>query len=170
MIRLRPVAPAVAQRWRRVAGLVAAVLVVASCSSGTSASAPATPPSAGSATATSDTAVPAVAAAATAFLATLDDSQRDTVLFDWTDTEQKQRWSNFPRVAFQRAGLQWKDLNPPQQDAWLAIMRTANRTCSAGSTTTSPSSATRRRPIPGCGSSAGTTWPSTPRWPAAASR
>ena len=45
--------------------------------------------------------------------------------FDWTDTEQKQRWSNFPPVAFQRAGLQWGELSEEQQNAWLAVMQAA---------------------------------------------
>jgi len=36
-------------------------------------------------------------AAANAFLATLSDTEQDSVLFDWTDNTQKQRWSNLPR-------------------------------------------------------------------------
>jgi len=27
----------------------------------------------------------------------MSDADKDTVLFDWTDTAQKQRWPNFPR-------------------------------------------------------------------------
>jgi Protein of unknown function (DUF3500) len=130
-----PARATVVRRCSRLACAIAAVAVVASCSSGTSGSAPAAPTSTGptstgptstgAATASTGTAVPAVTSAATAFLAALDDSQRDAVLFEWTDTAQKQRWSNFPPVAFQRAGLQWGDLSQPQQDAWLAIMRAA---------------------------------------------
>ena len=110
----------------RAAGAAAVVLAVASCSSGTSGTA--TPPSAAasaSATAASSAATQQVTAAANVFLATLDDTQKDTVSFDWTDTEQKQRWSNFPPVAFQRAGLQWGDLSEEQQNAWLAVMQAA---------------------------------------------
>jgi hypothetical protein len=45
------------------------------------------------------------------------------VLFDWTDTAQKQRWSNFPTGAFERAGLMWGNISETQQNAWLAIMQ-----------------------------------------------
>ena len=108
----------------RAAGAVTAALTLAACSSSTGA-APA-PSTAASAPATaSSTATQQVTAAANAFLATLDDTQKDTVSFDWTDTGQKQRWSNFPPVAFQRAGLQWKDLDEQQQNAWLAVMQAA---------------------------------------------
>jgi hypothetical protein len=53
----------------------------------------------------------------------LSDTEKDTVLFDWTDTAQKQRWSNFPAGAFERAGLMWGDLSETQQNAWLALMQ-----------------------------------------------
>jgi hypothetical protein len=111
---------------RRTAGLaaltVAAALVVAACSSG-SGTAPAPTTAAAPASTTAGGVTPAVTAAATAFLATLDDAQKDTVLFDWTDTAQKQRWSNFPPVAFSRAGLRWGDVTDAQRTAWLAIMK-----------------------------------------------
>ena len=68
-------------------------------------------------------ATPAVVAAANAFLATLSDTERESVLFDWTDTEQKQRWSNLPEGLYERAGLMWGDLSEEQQNAWLAIMQ-----------------------------------------------
>ncbi len=66
---------------------------------------------------------PTIVAAANAFLATLSDSEKDTTLFDWTDTAQKQRWSNFPPAGFQRAGLMWGNMNEEQHNAWLAIMQ-----------------------------------------------
>ena len=47
-------------------------------------------------------ATPAIVAAANAFLDTLSDTERDAVLFDWTDTAQKQRWSNLPEGLFER--------------------------------------------------------------------
>jgi hypothetical protein len=68
-------------------------------------------------------ATPAIVAAANAFLATLSDSQRESALFDWTDTEQKQRWSNLPEGLYERAGLKWGDLSEQQQTAWLAVMQ-----------------------------------------------
>jgi hypothetical protein len=112
-------------RTARIAGAATVLLVATACSSGTSGStATSTVPStSASASATGNATTQKVTAAANAFLATLDDTQKDTVSFDWTDTAQKQRWSNFPPVAFQRAGLQWGDLSQAQQDAFLAIMQ-----------------------------------------------
>jgi Protein of unknown function (DUF3500) len=112
----------------RALSAAAAALVLASCSSGGSSAAvtPASTSAAGvsaSAPAPSGSVTPAVTKAATAFLATLDATQKGAVQFAWTDTAQKQRWSNFPSGAFQRAGLKWGDLSTAQQDAWLAIMK-----------------------------------------------
>jgi len=72
---------------------------------------------------TSQDATPTIVAAANAFLATLSDTEKDTVLFDWTDTAQKQRWSNFPEGAFKHAGLMWGNMSEPQQNACLAVMQ-----------------------------------------------
>lgn len=66
---------------------------------------------------------PEIVGAANAFLDTLSDDERDAVLFDWTDTEQRQRWSNLPEGLFERAGLMWGDLGQPTQDAWLNLMQ-----------------------------------------------
>src|SRR4051794_29905843 len=68
-------------------------------------------------------AISTITAAATAFLATLSADEQGAVLFDWSDTEQKQRWSNFPDGAFQRAGLMWGELSDETQEAWLALMQ-----------------------------------------------
>ncbi len=65
---------------------------------------------------------PTIVAAANAFLATLSDTEKSTGLFDWSDTAQKQRWSNFPPAGFTRAGLMWGNLSAAQQDAWLPVM------------------------------------------------
>jgi uncharacterized protein DUF3500 len=86
-------------------------------------SAAATSTSATASTPVTATATPAIVAAANAFLATLDQTQKGNVLFEWTDTAQKQRWSNLPQGAFQRAGVMWGDLNATQQQAWLAVMK-----------------------------------------------
>ena len=72
---------------------------------------------------TSQETTPTIVAAANAFLATLSDTEQDTVLFDWTDTAQKQRWSNFSTGAFTRASLMWGDMSEPQQNAWLQVMQ-----------------------------------------------
>lgn len=72
---------------------------------------------------TAQDATPKIVAAANAFLATLNDTEKQTGLFAWTDTAQKQRWSNFPPAGFQRAGLMWGNLSETQQNAWLAVMQ-----------------------------------------------
>lgn len=66
---------------------------------------------------------PRIVEAADAFLATLDPAQKATVQFAQGDTAQKQRWSNLPGGAFQRAGLRWADMNEAQRTAWLAVMQ-----------------------------------------------
>src|SRR3954468_3256737 len=64
-----------------------------------------------------------IAAASNAFLGTLSDAEKQTGLFAWEDTAQKQRWSNFPSGAFQHAGLMWGDLDADQQTALLQVMQ-----------------------------------------------
>jgi hypothetical protein len=64
-----------------------------------------------------------IVAAANAFLATLSDTEKQSVLFDWTDSEQKQRWFNLPEGLYERAGLMWGNISEAQQNAWLAIMQ-----------------------------------------------
>lgn len=66
---------------------------------------------------------PRVVAAANAFLATLSDSEKSSVLFDWSDTAQKQRWSNLPEGLYTRAGLMWGNLGEAPQNAWLQLMQ-----------------------------------------------
>ena len=73
-------------------------------------------------TGTEDT-TPKIVAAANAFLATLSDTEKSSVLFDWTDTAQKQNWSNLPQGLYQRAGLMWGNLSDTQKAAWLAVMK-----------------------------------------------
>lgn len=71
----------------------------------------------------SQSATPAIVAAANAFLATLSDAEKKTVSFAWSDTAQKQRWSNLPQGLYQRAGLMWGDMSEAQQNAWLKVMQ-----------------------------------------------
>lgn len=61
--------------------------------------------------------------AANTFLETLTDDERLAVLFDWSDDEQKARWSNFPEGLFERDGLMWGTLTAETQAAWLALMQ-----------------------------------------------
>lgn len=119
------------------------IIVSASAGSGTAPTATATPNAAATATPTatatgvSPTATPtltatppsttdattAIVTAANAFLATLSSTEQEAVRFDWTDTAQKQRWSNFPQGLFTRDGLMWGNLSTTQQNAWLAVMQ-----------------------------------------------
>ena len=66
---------------------------------------------------------PRIVAATNAFLATLSDAEKGTLIFASGDTAQKQRWSNLPAGAFKRAGLMWGNLKEPQRAAWLAVMQ-----------------------------------------------
>lgn len=71
---------------------------------------------------TSD-ATPAIVAAANAFLDTLTADERDAVLFDFSDTAQRQLWSNLPEGLFQRDGLMWGNLDEDSQQAWLGVLQ-----------------------------------------------
>ena len=97
---------------------------VATATSGTAATSAATAAAATpAASGTAQNTTPAIVAAATAFLATLSDTEKGSALFDWTNTEQKQRWSNLPEGLFTRAGLMWGNISEAQQNAWLKVMQ-----------------------------------------------
>ncbi|WP_194829978.1 DUF3500 domain-containing protein [Nocardia sp. XZ_19_231] len=66
-----------------------------------------------------------VVAAAEAFLATLDDSLRDAVEYEFSDNLARQTWSNFPSSVVQRPGPALSDLTAPQQQAAAAMMAAA---------------------------------------------
>jgi hypothetical protein len=63
--------------------------------------------------------------AATAFLGTLDQTQRQTVLFAFNDEKQRARWSNFPVSAVPRGGISLKDMNDAQRSAAMAVVAAA---------------------------------------------
>jgi hypothetical protein len=63
--------------------------------------------------------------AAKKFLATLDEAQRDRVVFDFKDDAQRKRWSNFPTGFFKRQGPRMGDLTKPQRDAVLRVLTAA---------------------------------------------
>jgi len=65
-----------------------------------------------------------VIAAANAFLATLDDAQRDKVSFAFDDAAQRKRWSNLPVGMAERRGLRLGDLKQNQRDAVLKLLGT----------------------------------------------
>lgn len=66
-----------------------------------------------------------VVAAADAFLATLSDEQRDTVLYDFGDAAKKTGWSNFPTPVVERNGIKLGDLTEEQEAAALKVMEAA---------------------------------------------
>ncbi len=139
--------PRFANRERRLAASVAAVLMLATaCSSGdtgsatTSASSTNASSSAGASSSTSPTsstsgttisdsttsgeAAAKVRAATEAFLATLDSTQKTTVMGDWNQSNLSQ-WSNLPDQLFKRAGLRMDSLNSAQRAAVLKILKAA---------------------------------------------
>ncbi|WP_416984435.1 DUF3500 domain-containing protein [Streptomyces sp. T028] len=66
-----------------------------------------------------------VVAAADAFLATLSDEQKDTVLYDFGDAAKKTGWSNFPIPVVERNGLKLGDLTEAQDAAVMKLMEAA---------------------------------------------
>jgi len=66
-----------------------------------------------------------ISAAARKFLASLDDSQRGKVMFDFKDDAQRKRWSNLPTSFVKRGGLRMGDLTKPQREAVLAVLAAA---------------------------------------------
>ena len=71
------------------------------------------------------TATARIVNAANAFLATLDDKQRQTVLFAFDDEQQRQRWSNFPTGFVPRGGIDFKEMSAPQRASALALLSSA---------------------------------------------
>ena len=63
--------------------------------------------------------------AADAFLATLDDQQRQAVVFGFDDEKQRARWSNLPTSMAKRAGLDLKALSEAQRTAAMAVVAAA---------------------------------------------
>lgn len=56
----------------------------------------------------------AIVAAAQAFLSSLNEAQRKSVVYAFTDNAQRARWSNFPTSFVKRGGIMRKDLSPGQ--------------------------------------------------------
>jgi len=66
-----------------------------------------------------------IVSAANAFLATLDQKQRQTVLFAFDDEQQRARWSNLPVQMVPRGGISLKEMNPEQRSAAMALVASA---------------------------------------------
>ena len=71
------------------------------------------------------TATSRIVSAANAFLSTLDDKQRQSVLFAFDDEQQRKRWSNFPISIVPRAGLSMGALTATQRAAAMSLMASA---------------------------------------------
>jgi hypothetical protein len=71
------------------------------------------------------TGTPGVVKAANAFLATLTDAQKKSVLFAFDDQEQRVRWSNLPVRMVPRKGLSMGELSAPQRTAATALLAAA---------------------------------------------
>jgi Protein of unknown function (DUF3500) len=63
--------------------------------------------------------------AANAFLSTLDQKQRQSVLFAFDDEKQRARWSNLPTSIVHRSGLTMGELNPAQRSDAMALVSSA---------------------------------------------
>jgi hypothetical protein len=65
-----------------------------------------------------------IVSAADAFLATLDQKQRQSVSFGFDDEKQRARWSNLPVRMVPRGGLSMGELSAGQRSAALALLST----------------------------------------------
>jgi hypothetical protein len=75
--------------------------------------------------ATAQTATSRMVSAANSFLSTLDEKQRQSVLFSFDDQEQRKRWSNLPVSVIPRGGISLKEMNPAQRSAAMALVASA---------------------------------------------
>ena len=66
-----------------------------------------------------------IAGAAKVFLATLDETQRKSVLFAFDDEQQRKRWSNLPTGVVPRSGVSLKEMNAAQRSAAMAVVAAA---------------------------------------------
>jgi hypothetical protein len=65
-----------------------------------------------------------IVSAADAFLASLDASQRQSVLYDFNDNAQRARWSNFPTGVVPRGGINFRQMSAPQKEAAMKLLAT----------------------------------------------
>jgi hypothetical protein len=63
-----------------------------------------------------------IVASANGFLSSLDEGQRQKVLFDFNDAAQRKKWSNLPTTMVPRAGLKMGDLSGPQRKAAMELL------------------------------------------------
>ena len=75
--------------------------------------------------AAAQTATARTVSAAKTFLSTLDQKQRQSVLYAFDDDKQRARWSNLPTAMVQRGGLSMEDMNDAQRSAAMAVVAAA---------------------------------------------
>jgi hypothetical protein len=63
-----------------------------------------------------------VTAAANAFLGSLDDKQRQSVIYAFDDDQQRRRWSNFPTGFIPRGGVSLRSMTPAQRVAAMTLL------------------------------------------------
>src|SRR5580693_6692526 len=75
--------------------------------------------------AVAQTATARIVNAANAFLSTLDEKQRQSVVFAFDDEQQRKRWSNLPTGMVPRGGISLKEMTPAQRSAAMALVSSA---------------------------------------------
>jgi hypothetical protein len=75
--------------------------------------------------AAAQTATARIVNAANAFLSTLDEKQRQSVVFAFDDEQQRKRWSNLPTGMVPRGGIDLKDMTAAQRSAAMALVSSA---------------------------------------------
>ena len=73
-------------------------------------------------TAQQQTVTSRIVSAANSFLGTLDQKQRQSVLYAFDDQDQRKRWSNFPVAMVPRGGISLKEMNATQRAAAMALV------------------------------------------------
>src|SRR5207248_7154835 len=71
------------------------------------------------------TATSRIVGSANMFLSTLDQKEKQSVLFAFDDDKQRARWSNLPTGIVHRAGISLKEMNPAQHSAAMALVSSA---------------------------------------------
>ncbi len=74
------------------------------------------------ATATAQTVTAKIVTAANAFLSTLDQKQRQSVIYAFDDEKQRARWSNFPTGFVPRGGINLRSMTPIQRTAAMNLL------------------------------------------------
>ena len=77
------------------------------------------------ATATAQMATAQIVRTAKTFLSTLDQKQRQSVMFAFDDQKQRANWSNLPTSFVPRGGISFKEMNATQRSAAMALVASA---------------------------------------------